>query len=356
MPGRAAPLASYCILAVLCTGCLPSSCQRTPSRAVSPADSLSREITAGMVPDTLRFDGSLAPPVTRQMKYPRTVLFGDQGSVVVSDARRNSLFYFDAEGTFVREVVWEGASIPYLAGLHADTVAVFSPGTRRIDYIAGAGPAHTVQTLPDLPETALQYVTTDGLTAYLKVTGRNIHPFLARIDRQGRILAKTPLTGDTWRNAGPLRTWGDSLLSFSGFFPVVDVLPSQGRRDSLVLQGFDSPMLARTHAFRQGKGRSAPLVMSSAAPAGDLLFVLNIRPGWLQIDAYDRLGMLQHILLEPDPGFNKNYYPIDIAVIRRTDTEYRMAIAIVEPEPAVRLYTWQVPAGNTQTASAYLGS
>ena len=78
-------------------------------------------------------------------------------------------------------------------------------------------------------------------------------------------------------------------MSLSGFRPVVNLLPRDFRDgttpDSLALVGFGSPMLERRYAFGQGDATEAPLLTPAAAPVGDTLFVLNLRPGWVQIDA-----------------------------------------------------------------------
>ena len=301
-----------------------------------------------MAQDTLRHQRTLTGAHDQHLQYPRTVRFDTHGNVVVSDAQRNSLFYFDDTGALVHEVTWQGASVPYLAGLHGDTAIVFSPGNHRIDHVAGGIPVRTIPMHNDLPANALQYAAATSASTYIKTVGKDVPPFLAILNREGSLHARRPLSGGTWRNAGPLRVWGDSLLSFSGFHPVVDVLSLSllGPADSLVLVGFDSPMLARTYAFTQGKGRGAPLLASAAAPSGHHLFVLNMRPGWLRVDVYDRSGQLQRVLLEPEPDYNRHFYPIDIAVRQQPDDTFRIAVAIIEPEPMVQLYTWHATAGN----------
>ncbi len=327
----------------LSAGCLPSSCQRTASRAVSSADSLSRQIAAATAHDTLQLDGILHGDETRQLRWPRTVLFGVSGQVLVSDAQRNSLFTFGADQTLDAEVTWPGASVPYLVGLMGDTAIVFSPGTRQIDHVVRGAAVRTVSTPDTLPPSALQYVAATRSLTYLKAAGKDMNPFVAILDAAtGTIRNHRLLTGSVWRHAGPLRVWGDSLLSLSGFFPVVDVMtPSlDGPQDSLVLVGFDSPMLARTYAFAHGEGRGAPLLMSSAAAAGPFLFVLNIRPGWLQVDVYLADGHLTRILLQPQPGYNRDFYPIDLAARQSGDSLYHLAVAVVQPEPQVQLYSW----------------
>ena len=344
---HALPPAWTLILALLAAGCLPSSCQRTTSRDVSPADSLSRQIAQALTPDTLTFEHALESRDDHPLEYPRTVRFASSERLVVSDARRNSVFYFDASGTFQNEFTWDSLSVPYLVGLYGDTLAVFSPGTRRVDYVVNGILAHTIPTPADLPASALQYAVATSSMLYLKAAGKDTEAFLAMLDRNGDIVGHRSMKGSTWRNSGTLRIWGDSLLSFSGFFPVVDVLPLtlQGPTDSLALKGFDSPMLARTYSFTQGKGRGAPLLTSSATAEGRYLFVLNMRPGWLQIDVYDRTGQLCYILIEPQPGYNKEYYPIDLAVQHIAKGYFLFAAAIIEPEPIVEIYSWQAPLG-----------
>ena len=72
------------------------------------------------------------------------------------------------------------------------------------------------------------------------------------------------------------------------------------------------------------------------------MFVINVRPGWLRVDVYGSDGKLEAILTEPDPGFNKSFYPTDIG-IRFEDGEYLIAVTIAKPRPSVRLYAWQPP-------------
>ena len=324
-------------------GCLPSSCSRTESQAITPVDSLSRQMAAQITPDTLRLVRRMAGPPDRAMAYPRTVLFGPDGRLFAADAERNSVYTFDPAGAFLDEITWDGAAIPYLAGLRGDTLLVFSPEARRLDFILHGSPVRHLATPGDLPEGPLQYATATDEAVYLKVTAKNFAGYLARLDAEGRITARVALPGSEWRHAGLLRTWGDSLLSLSGFFPIVDVLTPDlaAPLDSMALLGFDSPMLRRTFAFRQGDARQAPLLSSSAAPAGDGLFVLNMRPGWLRIDVYDRAGHLQRVLVEDEPAYDKQFYPIDLAV-RQTETGgYEIAVALVEPVPEIRVYRWE---------------
>ena len=193
-------------------------------------------------------------------------------------------------------------------------------------------------------------VSTKSMTAtaeaiYVKVVPKDEAGYVARLDSQGRVQARAPLPGPQWRHAGLLRSWDDALLSLSGFRPVVDVFSADLSTplDTLPLVGFDSPMLRRTFAFIQGETYEAPLLSSSAAPAGDRLFVLNMRPGWLRLDVYDRAGYLQHVLVQPDPAYDKDFYPIDLAVQPSGGGRYAIAVAVVKPVPEVKLYRWDLP-------------
>ena len=331
------------LLAVMLAGCLPSSCGRVESRAISPADSLSRQMAAQVTPDTLDLIWQASGPEEQALEHPRTVRFGPDDGLFVSDVARNSLYRFTATGDFVEEMTWEGAAFPYLAGLRGDTVLVFNPEARHVDFVVRGVVAHRLPTLDELPPGALQYVTATDEAIYLKVVAKDAAGFIVRLDTQGRMQARAPLDGPHWRHAGLLRTWDETLLSLSGFLPVVDRLSADlsTSPDTLALVGFDSPMLRRTFSFVQGEIYEAPLLSSSAAPAADRLFVLNMRPGWLRLDVYDRAGRLQHILVQPDPAFDKEFYPVDLAVRLVDAGLYEIAVAVVKPVPAVKMYRWR---------------
>jgi len=175
--------------------------------------------------------------------------------------------------------------------------------------------------------------------------GKQFQGYVAHLDEHGGIITRVSLPGPYWRHAGLLRVWGDSLLSLSGFRPILDVLPTDLSipLDSLPLVGFDSPMLARSLTFLHGETHEPPLLSTSATPVGDWLFVLNLRVGWLRIDVYDRAGRLQHILVQEDPGFNTEFYPMDLAVRSPEAGLYEMAVVLVKPVPEVKLYRWKAP-------------
>ncbi len=107
------------------------------------------------------------------------------------------------------------------------------------------------------------------------------------------------------------------------------------------LMGFDSPMLARSRLFVLNDLDQPPMLTVSAVAEGELLFLLNMRPGWLRVDVYDHDGHLQNILTQPSPEFDQGYYPSDIAVRRISATEYELAVSVIEPEPRIERYRWR---------------
>ena len=328
---------------LLFTGCLPYSCQRQANEALYPSDSLSRRIAQNTPADTLdslwATTGTEAHPLT----HPRTVRFADGGELAVSDVERNSLFRFAANGKLRRELSNEGFRTPYLIGIRGDTLVVFNAGNNRIDRVVqGRRVGASVTYERPAPET-LVYMLATNTTLYAKVLGQQTNSFIARLDDRAEPTARAPLTGPYWKYAGFPRAWGDTLVSLSGFRPVVDLLPRGFRDgatpDSLALIGFDSPMLERRYAFGQGDATEAPLLTPAAAPVGDTLFVLNLRPGWVQIDAYDRNGRLQRRLVERHDAGNPDFYPLDLDA-RRTDEGYVFAVTIRSPTPRLEVFRW----------------
>ena len=339
----------------LFTGCLPYSCQRQPNEALYPSDSLSRRVAQNTPADTLDSLWASTGTKAHPLKHPRTVRFVDDGALAVSDVERNSLFRFASDGALAQEMSGEGFSTPYLIGTRSDqkspdsrrgdTLVVFNAGSNRIDRVVDgrrlAGRSVTYER--PAPETLVYMLATDT-TLYAKVVGRQTDSFIARLDDRARPVARAPLRGAHWKYAGFLRAWGDTLVSLSGFRPVVNLLSrdfSDGATpDSLALVGFDSPMLDRRYAFGQGEVTEAPLLTPAAAPMGDSLFVLNLRPGWVQIDVYNRQGRLQRRLVERHEEGSPNFYPLDLAV-RRTADGYVFAVTIRSPEPRLEVFRWQ---------------
>jgi hypothetical protein len=325
------------------SGCLPYSCRREPDRALFPSDSLSRRVAGTVAADTLRAVGASAGTAAHPLAYPRTVRFVDS-TLVLSDAERNSLFRFGPDGTFRREVADPAFDVPYLIGHRGDTLAVFSAGADRVDFVVD-GRRLADRAVPyDRPSReALVYMLATDTALYAKVVGPATDGHVARLDGQGAVVARAPLEGPSWRRAGFLRAWGDSLVSLAGYRPVVHRLPGGfadgARPDSLALVGFDSPMLARSRAYAAGDVDKPPLLSASAAAVGDTLFVLNLRPGWVQIDAYGPDGRLRRRLVEPHRGGNRDFYAVDLDA-RRTDAGYRFAVAVRSPEPRLELFRW----------------
>jgi hypothetical protein len=339
---------------LLFTGCLPYSCRREPNEALFPSDSLSRRVAQQTPADTLQPGMTLTGTDAHPLAYPRTVRFLPDGGLAASDAKRNSLFLFGPDGTFRREVTGSAFDVPYLIGIRpgerssdgsrADTLVVFNAGSDRVDFVTREGrhPARAATIERPAPETLVYMLATDT-HLYAKIVGQNTGATLARLDDRGRAEAQIDLDGAYWRHAGFLRAWGDSVLSLSGFRPVVHRLPpdfsAATQPDSLSLVGFDSPMLERSYAYAQDDVDKPPLLSASAAAVGDTLFVLNLRPGWIQIDAYDRSGRLLRRLVEPHDAGDRDFYPVDLDV-RRTETGYRFAVAVRSPEPRVELFRW----------------
>lgn len=329
----------------LLTGCLPYSCQPQPEKALYPTDSLSRRVAQDTPADTLELVGSTGGTDAHSLTHPRTVRFMETGGIAVSDVERNSLFCFGAQGAFLSEAAAGDFRMPYLIGTRGDTLVVFNAETDRIDFAADGGGRidRSISYERPAPETLVYMLATDT-TLYAKVVGQRTDSFIARLNDEGQPMAQVPLEGPHWRYAGFLRAWGDSLVSLSGFRPAVDLVPrniqDRTSRDSLALVGFDSPMLERRHAFGQGDATEAPLLTPAAAPVGDTLFVLNLRPGWVQIDAYDGDGRLQRRLVERHEEGSPNFYPLDLDA-RRTDTGYVFAVTIRSPKPKLKLFRWQ---------------
>lgn len=339
-PAGRGHLFTVLLLMLMVGGCLPS-CQRTQPTALFPSDSTSRRIAQKTSVDTLRRIDQTAGTKAHTLAYPRTVRYGPGGRLYVSDVETNSIFVFTGSGRFVREIALPAFAYPYLAGMRGDTLLVFNPQAGRVDFVVDERIARSLTT-PDAPsEEALQYIAASDSALYFKLTGRDVDGYLARLDEQGRVAARHTLPGPYWRQAGLLRMWGDSLVSLSGFRPVVDVLAPGGTLDTMALQGFDSPMLARSHAYATGDADRPPLLTASAVPIDDRLFVLNMRPGWLRIDVYDRSGHLEQILTERRPTPGTQYYPIDLAVRQAETGGYEIAVITVKPEPKLMRYRWR---------------
>ncbi len=268
------------------------------------------------------------------------MLFDDDGSLWVSDAEANRLSRLSNDGVVLSQHVDERFSYPYLAGIDGDTAFVFSPGRFSIQRLLD-GTVDDIRATPNAPRAGLlQYAHVHNGTIFVKLLGDDFTGYVTDVKDDPDAAVRTELRGPSWRWAGGLRSWGDTLISLRGYRPVIDLILPDGRRDSLLLQGFDSPMLARSRLFALGQVTKPPLLTSSAYPLEGRLFVLNMRPGWLRVDVYDRDGRLARILTQRDPGFDRGFYPIDLSVRRSSPTTVQIAVAVVEPEPRVALYSW----------------
>lgn len=331
---------------LMLSGCLPYSCGRTESRELTPADSVSRLAAESAPTDTLRLVRATTGTDESTLEFPRTVRFGDDGVIYVTDVERRSLFLF-ADRFTTKEIPLE-IEAPYLAGLSGDTVAVFSPSNLAIYRLVGG--EITDSTMIDDPqrnESSLVYGTVGDRIHYKRV-GPEQEGIVVSFAAGGDRIDTTRLPAPHWRHAGLLKTWGDTVVSLSGFRPVVDLITSSGAgtagggstsSDTLSLVGFDSPMLARSRAFMLGEVHEAPLLSASAAAAGDHLFVMNMRAGWLQVDVFGRDGRIQHRLVESTADYRSAFFPQDIDV-RRVQDGYELAVILSQPDPELRVFRW----------------
>ncbi len=336
-------------LALLLTGCFPSSCRREEPTALLPSDSLSRQVAAAVPFDTLRLDWTVSATEALPLKRPRTVQFGPDGLLYLSDAERHLLAVLDTTGALRDTLQPANLRYPYLAGFYDDTLVVLAPEARQLVLIVER---HVVQriALPALlPDRALLYAVATPKGYFVKAVREGQEGVLVQLDRNGQIVRQQKLPEPYWRYAGFLRPWGDVLLSLAGFRPVIDRWWPDGRLDTLALVGFDSPMLARSRAFLVGEVHEPPLLTSSAVPVDSLLFVLNLRPGWVQIDVFGLSdGRLRHRLIAAAQRLNRRFYPHDLAVQCRK-TSCLLVVVLNDPEPRIVAYRWDRP-GNSASS------
>jgi hypothetical protein len=320
------------VLLLLTAGCLPSS-QKELKRGMWPADSLSQQLAAGVPVDTLEKVGETTLP----SDFPTTLVMMEGGAMAVADTRRGILHRFDAGGAHVGEM--RQFRYPYMAGRRGDTLAVFSRETGRLDFVHGDSVVRTV-TLPAGGNTTA-LVGADAI--WLKTAAENASPFVARFDDAGREVARHPLAGPFWRHMGLLRAWDGALVSLSGYRPVVDVVPAGApagsAADTLALAGFDTPQFVRSYQFMIGEVKEPPLLTSAAQPLGDRLFVINLRPGWLQVDVFDRQGRLERSLVERRQSINTDFFPVDLGV-RQVEGGYELAVLVQRPRAQILRYRW----------------
>ncbi len=333
---------------LLLAGCLPGQ-QRTTPRELFPADSLSRQIAEAAQVDTLEVVWRAEAP--NQVRFPLTLNWSGSG-IFVADAQQGALHRFDEEGNHQAGFEDGALQYPFIAGVQGDTVVVLSRGREHLALVnmgPGAEPA-LVGTVP-IPagRNPVAAVHADGFV--VKVADQNDGSRLIDLDRSGRERATYPLSEPFWRHIGFVRVWNETVLSLSGYRPVVGVLPLGAPPltpvDTLALRGFDSPQMARSRQFVMGDIREPPLLVPSAVPVGDRLFVLNARAGWVHVDVFTHAGdylMLERTLLSPRPDLGRNFFAADLAV-KRVGNGYDIVILENRPQPALVRYRW-LPGGN----------
>jgi len=247
-------------------------------------------------------------------------------------------------------------SSTYLAGFAASTALVFEPAEHALWHVAPSGTYRLVPLDGELPAVGgLRYAAARDSVVAVKVVADDFDGYMALLHvESGEILSQTPLEGPAWQHAGLLRLREPDVISLSAYMPraltwapgtVEPTSAAPPGADTLRFFGFDSPMLARMRQFMQGDTHAPPMLSVSAAVTASRFYVINMRPGWLRLDVYDREGRLLHVLTEPRPAFNKDFYPTDIAVREEERGRVTMAIAVLEPEPGVRFFRWEDPVG-----------
>lgn len=346
------------ILTVFASACTPSGCRRTQEPALTPADSLSRQVASDVESDSLSVVWSSAQSEALPMSFPRTVRFLPDGSLALSDAQADVIHLFGSDGSPRATLDPGGLDVPYLAGVRGDTLIVFNAGSNVIDQVTwetgatGDVVAQRVEgasrTLQRPSEQTLAYVAASKTDVYAKIVGSDVASTVGRVGPDGVLSPAVELPGPFWRHAGFLRVWDDDLLSLTGYRPVVDLLPLDtltAQADSVALVGFDSPMLERSYRFLQGDVENAPVLTVSAAPLGDELYVLNLRTQVLQVDVFGRDGRLRRTLIGAGAERTGDYYPRDLDVRRQGET-IEIAVVTTSPDPAVTVYATTVAEGS----------
>ena len=328
------------LLLLVLGGCLPSSCARTDNYSLLPADSLSRQVAISVEPGTLEHIATV--DLSDALSLPRTLAVHPAGGdMYVASPRHNVVVRVMHATGEIQSIAGEFRS-PYLAGFRGDTLGVLSATGDALMMVADGREARTIP---------LEYEQGDGIRTavlgdrliYVKDVSESSGGVVLVFDDAGELVERIAMAGPHWRHSGSLRMWEGDVLSLSGYRPVVDVL-RDGRVDTLALVGFDSPMLPRSRRFVEGGNFQPPLLSSSAAVVGDRLFAINMRPGWIQIDAYGRDGMLRDIWLEADPQPGRRFYPVDIDAVASGDGSIDLYVLVQQPSPQVVRYRIPAPA------------
>jgi hypothetical protein len=330
------------ILLLILAGCGPSGCRATDPHALLPADSLSRAFAETVPALELEYVSEI--DLVGVADHPRTMLFTEDGRrLLIGDTRSHFVAEVDIEGGTSRRIESASFRNPYLVGFRTDTLLVMNPARRHIEFIHSGESRRQIE-LPDLDDRrTLRYATVFEDEIYLKSVSDSQGSILSRFSMEGEELDRAELEGPFWRHSGNLRQWGDAVISLSGYRPVVDFVGPDMRLDSLLLLGFDSPMLSRSRRFIEGDARNAPLLTSSGSPLGDHLWILNMRPGWIQIDAYDRDGRLLSTYTQPEPAPDRRFYPVDLIAEADEDGSTLLHVLLARPDARVVTYRARLP-------------
>ena len=324
------------VLIVGLAGCLPSS-RRGRTNSLLPSDSLSRSIAAAAPVDTLE---RLWESTGAVLELPTSIAWmppGDgaaAGRLVVADTRAGALRLFDAaDGSAIdAQAPPDALAFPYIAGVRGDTVVLLLRGDDRLAWLRVDGGPLTIARSLAVPAGATAALVTDA-GMWAKRADEH-EAWLVRLDASGGVAARYPLGGPSWRRIGFLRSRGDSVLSLSGYRPVVDVLPPSAPRgrapDTLALVGFDSPQLLRSHRYIRGEVDQPPLLTSAAAAFEGRLYVVNLRVDQVRIDVFGPDGRLERGLVMPAGAETHDHFPVDLA-LGRVDGQVRIALVMQSP-------------------------
>ncbi len=254
-----------------------------------------------------------------------------ESKIFLSDLENGRVLSYNLDGDLEDFELDQPLSFPYLLQAKSDSLVIFNAGNPSIDwYIKGEHSRTT--SLPAFGEgkslTYFPSVYRDKI--FLKTQPEKGQSELYQLDQvSGEIEDSTMLAGPSWIHKGFLRSNDSELLSISSYYPNIYLAGTGLSQDSLRLQGFDTPMLARMRNKAIGEGDEAPLIISSAVLKDSLFFVTNLRPGWARVDVYDRKGLLQNILEEELPPAPTDYNTLDIDVMRDGD-DYLIALIAVK--------------------------
>lgn len=331
--------AYFSLIILLTTGCLPGD-QRSHSRELFPADSLSRMLGEQAPVDTLvRIDRIELPDVKHPVHFAWT---GDR--FYVTDTPNSIVYAYNRDGSLYRSLQDPQLEYPFIAGASGDTVAVLSRGRSAIHTILfSADEEPIILSSTEIPENHNAVAAWADGDTYVKFADEAVGSHILRISDTVSFDLEPP----HWRHIGVLRLWGDTLVAASGYRPVVHIIgvaaPSGSPPDSLYLMGFDSPQLHRSRLFAVGSIKEPPLLIPSVAGVGSRLFVLNSRPGWVHIDVFRRSGdvlLIEHSLLSPQPELGRQFFASDLAV-REIAGGFEITILENRPITAISRFFWK---------------